>query len=212
VTAEVDALYALPLDEFTKARDALAKSERDPSIRKLRKPSAAAWALNQAAREHKGDVARFLHAAAALREAPSRSALDDLRAAEADVRRAALAHLGSRADAQLATVNELLGAAASSEAVAETLRAGTLTGTEEPGELSLGQGAIDNRQEDEVRKARERKQRQREEAEAAVAKAEQEADRLEQVAADMEEHAAKARGHADEARAEAERLRAAVPT
>ena len=48
MTTEVDALYALPLDEFTKARDALAKSERDPSIRKLRKPSAAAWALNQA--------------------------------------------------------------------------------------------------------------------------------------------------------------------
>ena len=156
-------------------------------------------------------MARFLHAAAALREAPSRSALDDLRAAEADVRRAALAQLGSRADAQLAAVNELLGAAASSEAVAETLRAGTLTGTEEAGELTLGQGAVDSRQEDEVRKARERKQRQREEAEAAAAKAEQEADRLEQVAADMAEHTAKARRHADEARVEAERLRAAVP-
>jgi hypothetical protein len=43
----IDELYQLPLDEFTAARNALAKSTGDASIKKLEKPSLSAWAVNQ---------------------------------------------------------------------------------------------------------------------------------------------------------------------
>lgn len=43
----IDELYQLALDEFTAARNALAKSTGDASIKKLEKPSLAAWAVNQ---------------------------------------------------------------------------------------------------------------------------------------------------------------------
>jgi hypothetical protein len=43
----IDELYQLPLDEFTAARNALAKSTGDASIKKLEKPNLAAWAVNQ---------------------------------------------------------------------------------------------------------------------------------------------------------------------
>src|SRR5437870_3930239 len=46
---EIDRLYQQPLTTFTQARDALAKrSGREGAmIRRLQKPSAAAWAVNQ---------------------------------------------------------------------------------------------------------------------------------------------------------------------
>src|SRR5439155_7398313 len=54
VDAEVEALYGLPLDEFTRARDALAKERTRAGdkaaaadVKALRKPSLTAWALNQ---------------------------------------------------------------------------------------------------------------------------------------------------------------------
>ena len=54
---ETARLYGLPLDEFTAERDAVAKrlradGEREEAarIKKLRKPSVPAWAVNQAAR------------------------------------------------------------------------------------------------------------------------------------------------------------------
>ena len=43
----LDRLYQLPLDEFTNARNALAKELGDNTIKKLEKPNAAAWAVNQ---------------------------------------------------------------------------------------------------------------------------------------------------------------------
>ena len=43
----IDELYQLSLDEFTAARNALAKSSGDASIKKLDKPNLAAWAVNQ---------------------------------------------------------------------------------------------------------------------------------------------------------------------
>ena len=45
--AELDPLYQLPLDEFTAARNQLAKETGDASIKKLEKPHLAAWAVNQ---------------------------------------------------------------------------------------------------------------------------------------------------------------------
>jgi len=53
---EADSLYRLPLEEFTTARNGLARelkrsgnSELAEQVRRLRKPTRAAWALNQAA-------------------------------------------------------------------------------------------------------------------------------------------------------------------
>ena len=43
----IDELYQRPLDEFTAARNDLAKSSGDASIKKLEKPNLAAWAVNQ---------------------------------------------------------------------------------------------------------------------------------------------------------------------
>ena len=44
---EIDRLYQLPLDEFTAARNALAKETGESAIKKLEKPNLAAWAVNQ---------------------------------------------------------------------------------------------------------------------------------------------------------------------
>jgi hypothetical protein len=69
-------LYALPLDEFTRARDELARrlrkeGRRDEAdaVKALRKPTIAAWALNQLARQRKEDVTRLLEAGEQLRAA-----------------------------------------------------------------------------------------------------------------------------------------------
>ena len=47
--SEIDRLYQLPLDEFTSARNALAKTAGPDAarIRALVKPPIAAWAVNQ---------------------------------------------------------------------------------------------------------------------------------------------------------------------
>ena len=73
---EAEALYGLPLEEFTKARDALARARAKDgnkdgaaAIKALRKPSVAAWALNQLARRHPDDVAALLEAGDRLRRA-----------------------------------------------------------------------------------------------------------------------------------------------
>lgn len=43
----IDQLYQLPLDEFTAARNTLAKESGDNAIKKLEKPTLPAWAVNQ---------------------------------------------------------------------------------------------------------------------------------------------------------------------
>src|SRR4051812_39551314 len=69
-------LYGLPLEEFTPARDALAKElkaagrkDEAAEVKSLRKPSLAAWALNRAAREHADAIERLRAAGADLRAA-----------------------------------------------------------------------------------------------------------------------------------------------
>jgi hypothetical protein len=46
---QIDRLYQLPLDEFTTARNALAKEAgtKAPDVKRLEKPNIAAWAVNQ---------------------------------------------------------------------------------------------------------------------------------------------------------------------
>lgn len=73
---EIDRLYGLPLEQFIEKRDALVKRRRQEGarddadrIKKLRKPSTAAWAVNQLIREEPALRDRLLEAADALREA-----------------------------------------------------------------------------------------------------------------------------------------------
>lgn len=72
--AKLDALYAAPLAEFVGARHALAKSleasgrkEDAARIAALRKPSAAAWAVNQLAFSDKGPLQALVAASGRLR-------------------------------------------------------------------------------------------------------------------------------------------------
>ena len=74
--AEIDALYAAPLDQFTAARNDLAarlekEGDQEAAMRtkKLKKPSVSAWAVNQLARTREIDLARMLKAGEALEKA-----------------------------------------------------------------------------------------------------------------------------------------------
>jgi len=70
-----DELFALPLEEFIAGRDKLAKELRKSDkeaaavLAKLPKPTPAAWAANQIAREEPDLIATLLDAGAALRAA-----------------------------------------------------------------------------------------------------------------------------------------------
>lgn len=66
---ELDALYQLPLDRFTAARNELAKRlradgqvEAAQQVKALRKPTAAVWLVNRLAREDELDIQRLLKA------------------------------------------------------------------------------------------------------------------------------------------------------
>jgi hypothetical protein len=69
-------LFGLPLDQFTNQRNALAKELRQEgrrdeaaAVAKLRKPSVAAWAVNQLVRTQRRDVDVLLEAGDALQRA-----------------------------------------------------------------------------------------------------------------------------------------------
>jgi hypothetical protein len=64
---EPDDLYELPLEQFTAARNAFAREQ--PEARALRKPTVAAYAVNQLARRHRRELDAFLDAAGRLRKA-----------------------------------------------------------------------------------------------------------------------------------------------
>jgi hypothetical protein len=77
--AEINRLYGLPLDEFTVARDELAKRLRGEGergaaedVKRLRKPSLAAWALNQVRRNDPQRVDELIAAGERLRDAQGR--------------------------------------------------------------------------------------------------------------------------------------------
>ncbi len=68
-----DRLYALPLDQFTAARNTAAKDADDRGlageIRGLRKPSATAWVVNQLVRHRREEVEALLELGQSLRDA-----------------------------------------------------------------------------------------------------------------------------------------------
>jgi hypothetical protein len=77
---ELDRLYALPLDDFTPARNDLAKrlraagqTEEADKVKSLKKPSVAVWAANQLARRQPDAVDALLAAGGRLRDAQARA-------------------------------------------------------------------------------------------------------------------------------------------
>lgn len=137
----IDRLYQLPLDEFTSARNALAKelaAEGGPAsdVKKLTKPPAAAWAINQVHWSRRAVFDAFLASASALRDAHA----DMLAGKRADLRAAGAAHEESLEAVLKAALAALKDAGhpptdATKQAIATTLRA--LPGANErPGRLA----------------------------------------------------------------------------
>jgi hypothetical protein len=130
----VEKLYGLPLEEFTRARDEAAKQlrgegrrEEAEQVKALRKPTAAAAAVNRLVREHRGEVEGFLQAAKALRDAQF-GGKGDLDAATRDERDALERLVAAGGEA----VRQSLLAAAVDEAAAGELLEGRLERELEP--------------------------------------------------------------------------------
>jgi hypothetical protein len=232
----LDRLYGLPLDEFTGARDSLAAElrvqgdrETAAEVKKLRKPSVAAWSVNQLARTHKLEVEELLSVGQDLREAQKKAMSGGGAEAIRDVtarRRRAVDRLVDRAQELLARsehgtsrttldkVSDTLLAATVDEEAAAAVGAGRLTRELEPpsGFEILGEGApapikpkpkrepqVDGR----VLRAREQAQGAQDEAR----EANREARRLEQEAERARRSAERARQKADRATERAEELK-----
>src|SRR5919204_6251280 len=130
---EEDDLYGLPLEEFTAQRDALAKQLRKDGdgeaaarVKALRKPTLAAWAVNQVIRTQPKAARELAAAGEALRKAQSalvsgKGSADKLRAAS-DRERAAVDDLLEAARGLLSASGSIL-SEAGLEKVSETLHA-----------------------------------------------------------------------------------------
>lgn len=87
VAGTIDSLYELPLDEFTKARDELARrlkaagdTEAAAEVRRARKPTLPAWAANQVVRKAPAEWERLRRVVRELREKHGkRGSIEDLR-------------------------------------------------------------------------------------------------------------------------------------
>ena len=215
--AELDRLYSLPLDGFTDERNALAKrvdGAQQKRIKQLKKPSVAAWTINQLAREHPKEVKELLSVRDELERAGSPTELREL----SNRRRELVARLTKLAKTILE--DSASGASHSTiEKVSQGLLAG---GTEEERELlakgrltrepsasgldafgfDAGAGVEDTSPRVSLKTQRE-VQKLRREAE----RLQQEAARLEQEAAFAEEQARRAREKADAAAEAADEAR-----
>ena len=206
---EVDRLYELPLDEFTAARNELAKGLGEPAIKQLKKPSVPAWAVNQLARRREVDVRRLLRAGEQLEQAQKdavgggdQQAFERARAAERD----ALRRLRSEAAGVLRDGGHPA-TDATLERVARTLHAGSAT---EEGRALLREGRLSEELEPQgfgalagVKPAPPRARKPKAPDRSRARKAREEAD-----AASREADAAAARVH--DAEGELERLRRAA--
>ncbi len=227
---EIDRLFALPLDEFTSSRNALARrlkgegeTEGAEQVRSLAKPSVPAWTINQLARREKAMVKALLDAGARLRKAQERalagSHSDALRTAQAEERQA-VRDLTQRADevlqeagrpatrAILERISTTLAAAAVTEPGRSALKAGRLTGELKVSGFDALTGlALSSRPSaaprDELAQRRRRKaerERQRRRLEKNVRELENRAEAAEQKAERAEAAAAEARKAADDLR------------
>jgi hypothetical protein len=91
VESQIDALYALPLPQFTAARNALAKSLKGDdaaSVKRLEKPVTVAWAVNQLYWHERRVYDRLMASGDTVR----RAQLATLSGTSADVRAPSAAH------------------------------------------------------------------------------------------------------------------------
>jgi hypothetical protein len=218
VDREIDGLFELPLDEFTRARNELAKrlakdgeKERADEVRALAKPSAAVWAINQVARREKPMMRSLLDAGAKLRKAQERALgggqSDALRSAQRSERDAVrelthragevLREAGKPATRPtLERISATLGAAAVNDDVREDLKAGRLTEELKMSGFESLAGIVPAPPRDELAERREKK-----------AERERERRRLEKRAQDLERKAVAAENKADEAESAAAQAR-----
>jgi hypothetical protein len=228
-------LFTLPPGEFIAARDHLAgelkdagKADEAADVKKLRRPSIVAWAVNVTARERSEDIEALREAGQALRRA-QRKALsggggEDLRRAT-DERRgliqiladAGVAAIGARGEAHRDAIAATFDAASVDDELGERLRSGTLEREARP---TAGFGAIEGfevlegggaeaagepAEEDPTEARRERARDARAAAQRATA-AERAADKARRRADDLKEKASAAVTAAREAESEAKRL------
>jgi hypothetical protein len=220
---ELDKLYALPLDEFTSARNDLAQrlrkahqAEAADEVKALKKPSVVAWTANRLARDEKRRVKALLAAGERLRETQQQSlagrapAQEVSEAAEAErvairaLVAAARDALGGRATPQLLDrLSQTLRAAAVDPGARDLLERGRLT--EELRAVGFGPleavKPVRRRTDDLARAARERVKELRAEAKRLA----RDASDAERAAHEAEHAAALLRREADERRADAER-------
>jgi hypothetical protein len=152
INAEIDHLYGLPLDEFVRQRDAAAKrlradGERDAAalVKALRKPTAGAWAINQAVRRRGSETQALLGAGERLRAAHAgllsggdrnelRAAMDEQRRLAgvlSDCAEAIASETGKSGPALRERVRSTLHAAAVDDEVREQLERGRLVREQE---------------------------------------------------------------------------------
>ena len=154
----LDALYGGPLEEFTAGRNALAKDLRTDGkspaadwVKGLRKPSRAAWLVNQLAARKSGEVADLLKVGSELRSAqeemlagsPNRAKLRETarreqRKVDSLARAAEAIGREHGAGAQILTrVAETLQSAAGDPAVAAAIERGRLTREQRAASIGL---------------------------------------------------------------------------
>jgi hypothetical protein len=142
-----DDLYGLPVEEFTKARDELAKElrkagkkEAADEVKSLRKPSVSAWAVNQAVRRRPQETKALVKAGDELRKAQRGvvSGRDPAQLREAttahrrlveeltEEARTALEERGAASAATVTRVAQTLRAASIDKEASKALTAGTL--------------------------------------------------------------------------------------
>lgn len=146
--ARLDELFASPPEEFTAGRDRLARDlseggdrQSAEEVKSLRRPTAAAWAVNQAVKRKPELMSQLLESAARLRTAQRRAAsglaAKDFKETMADRRRlvrsltdearAVLEEAGRLSEAHVAAAGRTFEAAASEEGAAEAVRTGRLS-------------------------------------------------------------------------------------
>jgi hypothetical protein len=235
--SQIDELYELPPEEFTAARDRLAKRLREEGntdeskeVKSLRRPTVPAWAVNRIVRLHSDSLRALLGAGEDLRRAQQRALSGvkgtDLREAT-DRRRQAVKDLVEEAQTVLDEAGRLstqhveavqatLEAASVDEAAAAQVQEGRLSkelpppsGFGDVAGLALVPGARGGKEPttEKDRQADERAKRQREKQKQEARQAKEEADRLEREARNAEREAFRVEQEAARARTEAAKLR-----
>ena len=219
-------LYALPPEEFTAARDELVRGLQDAGdkeaakeVRSLRKPTLAAWAVNQLARRHGDELRQLLD----LRDELASGDASAIRAASAQ-RRKLIGSLTDHARAVLEEAGHPAGPttlervtrsllAGGTETERELILEGRLTRDLAPsgfeGFAGMGAGvqeeeAVEGKVDGRASRRAEELSKVAEEAEREAARLEREAEAARNQANNLERSAERARTKAEKARAKAD--------